>query len=429
MTSDIYEKNIDVIKGRWPNIYQSLADVDCSGFEVVEREGLERTLMVNGIHLSSCFDRESEAHVQATLLPETAQSVWLYGVTTGDLQNLLLRRVTVERIEVVVLSLGLLKLSLDYFDHANWLSDKRVVLSIATPETDIRSSFCVVPACLRIVDAETFRLRDLIVLELETEHVNAKVRGNKKFINQIRQNIDLVEQDNDVADLFGTKNSGMFYIAAAGPTLSENYQRLISRKKGELLIAVDAAVKPLLANNVYPDIVVTIDGERDPVLAMLDVDLQSLSDTPLVYFPIAHRDVLLHWPGPRYVAYSNSPLYEDLLFKHPKELLYSSGTVLHVAVDVAVKMGAGKVCLMGADFSFPNDQTHVSNAVYCQPVEHQVNQEWLVNGSGEQVRTSKNLRGYLCDLERYITKHKQVEFHNMSRSGAFIVGAKYDDME
>lgn len=424
---DYSENNLQLIQQRWPEI---CAKVECSD-EPASVEYIEAaespTLLVNGIHLSSCFDRVGEAQLQADQLPQTAQSVWLYGVGCGDLQCELLRRESLRQLDVVILSLPLLKSVLRHFDHRQWLGDQRVRLHLARSLDDIRTPFAVAPACLRIVDDEAARLRDLLVLELETRHINARVRSNPQFLQQIEENVALVASDASVEALFGTRRGARFHVAAAGPTLSDHYQRLRERDSNTLLIAVDAALKPLVREGIIPDIVVTIDGVRDHIMALFDLDLTPFATTPLVYFPIVHRDVLQRWPGLRYAAYGSSPLYESLLQQHPKGLLYAAGTVLHAAVDLAVKMGGSEIVMMGTDFSFPGRRSHVANAVFCAAVTQDANQEWVVDGNGEQVLTSKNLRGYLRDLERYIAQHPQVRFINSSRAGALIAGANYLD--
>lgn len=419
--------NLQLLQQRWPELFAKLEGAsELAALEYIDA-GETPTLLVNGIHLSSCFDRVGEARLQAAEVPQGSHSVWLYGVGCGDLQCELLSRDDLKQLDVVILSLPLLKGVLRHFDHQQWLGDGRVRLHLGESQRDIRAPFAVAPACLKIVDDGAARLRDLIVLELETRHINARVRNNPQFLQQIQENMALVAKEPSVEALFGTRHGAQFYVAAAGPTLRENYQRLKERDGDTLLIAVDAALKPLVREGITPDIVVTIDGVRDHIMALFDLDLTRFAKTPLVYFPIVHRDVLQRWPGPRYAAYGSSPLYEELLLQHPKGLLYAAGTVLHAAVDLAVKMGGGKIVMMGTDFSFPGRRSHVANAVFCEDVAQSVHQEWVVDGHGGQVPTSKNLRGYLRDLERYIAQHPQVRFINSSRAGALISGAAYLD--
>ncbi len=427
MQSDFLQQNLQLIERRWPPLYQSLVKLTSPERAHFISETQQPTLLVDGIHLSSCFDSRSEARLQASMAPESATTVWVYGVATGDLQRELLQRPWLQRLEVVILSLELFRSCLRHFDHRDWLADTRSNLTLATATTDIRAPFAVVPACLKLIEPAAARVRDLIVLELDTGYLNSRIRGNRQFQQQIDENLPLVKQDGDVELLFGRHGDRPCYVAAAGPSLSEHYEHLRGRGADNCLIAVDAALKPLLLQGIVPDYVVTIDGVRDHIMKLFDVDLAPLKDIPLIYFPIVHGDVLKQWPGPRYAAYSNSPLYEKLMSHSPKGMLYAAGTVLHAAVDLAVKMGSCQLHLLGADFSFPGNKTHVASAVFCQPADQTGYQEWLEDGHGQQVLTSKNLRGYMRDLERYIAQHPQVRFINTSRSGAAIMGTRYAD--
>lgn len=427
MQSDFLQQNLQLIERRWPLLYQALVNLASPERAHFISETQQPTLLLDGIHLSSCFDSRSEARLQATMVAESATTVWVYGVATGDLQRELLQRQWLQRLEVVILSLELFKSCLRYFDHSDWLADNRSRLTLATATTDVRVPFAVVPACLKLIEPAAARVRDLLVLELDTSYLNSRVRGNRQFQQQIDDNLPMVKQDGDVEALFGRHGDHSCYVAAAGPSLSEHYEQLRGRRADTYLIAVDAALKPLLLQGIVPDAVVTIDGVRDHIMKLFDVDLAPLKNIPLIYFPIIHGDVLKQWPGPRYAAYSNSPLYEQLLSHAPKGMLHASGTVLHAAVDLAVKIGCHKVHLLGADFSFPGNKTHVASAVFCQPADHTGYQEWLEDGHGQQVLTSKNLRGYMRDLERYIAQHPQVTFINASRSGAAIMGTRYAD--
>lgn len=43
---------------------------------------------------------------------------------------------------------------------------------------------------------------------------------------------------------------------------------------------------------------------------------------------------------------------------HSKGRLYCAGSVIHPAIDLVVKMGANKILLLGADFSFLDGKNH-----------------------------------------------------------------------
>ena len=136
--------------------------------------------------------------------------------------------------------------------------------------------------------------------------------------------------------------------------------------------------------------------------------------------------VLVAWKGLRYAGYSASPIYAALRQQIAKAQLYVGGSVLHPAVDLAVKMGAARITLFGADFAFPMNKTHAGwNDGDLGPGVN-LARHWVLDGHGQRVKTQLNFRRYLGELERYIAGHPEVRFLNSSRAGAMIAGTAFN---
>ncbi len=99
--------------------------------------------------------------------------------------------------------------------------------------------------------------------------------------------------------------------------------------------------------------------------------------------------------------------------------------MIHPAVDLAVKMGAENVILMGVDFAFPGNRSHTGWQDGALGPRAQTARHWVHNGHGNRVDTTLNFAGYLCELERYIDRHPEVKFWNTCRDGAHIKGCNY----
>ncbi|MBW2011805.1 MAG: motility associated factor glycosyltransferase family protein [Deltaproteobacteria bacterium] len=415
--------NRSVIEQRWPHIRKRMEEASGPKEVVFTRHTPQPTLFIDGIHLSSGYDQVCEAELQASLVPEESLHAWVYGVGPGQIPRVLLGRHRIKRVVVVIMNPGVAMQSFKYFDHSDWLSDSRVELVLGEYESDIHFPFAAVPSCLQLAAEPAARLRDLVFLELATPFIREKHSAeNAELVHRLEENLKYVRSDGDAVKLFGSKKNSTIIVAAAGPTLSDHYRWIAEKQKNYPLIAVDAALRPLVNAGIYPDIIVSIDGNPAVASFFKEIDLSLFEGKPLVYFPIVHEDVLKLWPGKRLTAYPNHSLYKTLIKKHPRGILYSSGSVLHPCVDLAVKMGASKMVLLGADFSFPGRQSHVAGC----PVHSEKNggpmQHWVLNGIGMRVATSANMRGYLRDLEKYIDKHPRVRFINGSKDGAHIQG-------
>jgi len=256
-------------------------------------------------------------------------------------------------------------------------------------------------------------------LELATPFIRKRHQADNPHLQKrLADNAVYVAQDPGIDALTEKFRSPTVVVAAAGPTLSDHYSWMKNHKPGPI-IAVDAALKPLMHAGIVPDIVVAIEGHVDIYdLFFANVDLALLKGTALVYFPVVQTKLLRHWPGPRYNAYSAAPIYSEVSSLHPKQRLFSSGSVIHPAVDLATRLSTENVILTGADFCYPGGQSHVSGCPQMQPAQ---GSHWVLNNNGERVSTIPNLRAYLRDLENFIAGKNAIKFFNASPRGAKIL--------
>jgi Protein of unknown function DUF115 len=329
-------------------------------------------------------------------------------------------------LHVHILNGALFVLVLQLLEHQDWLSDPRVILAYAADQTEIRLPFVALPAELVLADDANARIRDRLVSEVHVDF------NNREFAPDDPDNIQLLEQgrpllqiDTDVAALFGTQTARDVFVIATGPSLHQHLPRLskiAQSAERPLFICVDTAYVPLRNYGIRPDMVVSID-HRITARHLPPDDTKGIA---LIYLPRQDAAMLQAWQGPRYVAYSSSPVYSQIRQQIPKAVLHVGGSVIHPAIDLAVKMGAARVMLFGADFAFPGGKTHTGWQDGALGPELSIARHWVRDGRGNKVKTQLNFRSYLIELERYIAQHPGVQFLNTSRDGALIAGARFD---
>lgn len=412
--------NLTIIEKRWPIIKKLL---DKATFDSLDVQVEQNTLLINNIQLTSNYDRINEAKIQASLIPLDAEIAFVYGVGLGDLILELLKRKTLKTVYVCSLNMDVFLHALNAMDHRKWMNDERVsILSVAQIK-DVYHPFAVIPSELILIDNPSAQLRDRLILELDQEYISQDHSvDNQKAVSEIEGNLDYIKSDADITELLNSV-SGRVYVAAAGPTLSKHI--LWIKKQKELgdkivIIALDAAVKPLMKSDVIPDFIVSIDARSQQVFK--DLDLSYFKNTPLVYFPRLESDFLSRWPCKRYCSYSHEDLYKNMAKKHPKIKLFSSGSVIHSATDLAALMGAKEIVFLGADFGFPENKTYAMGQEHKYTEKFLSSSHWVLNGKGERITTMLNYRGYLRDLERYIATKPNIKFINGSLEGAKIEG-------
>jgi hypothetical protein len=423
--SDFFQSNADVIQRRWPLVAARLLAEDPSPLQADLVEGLGSTLSINGIQLTSRHDRTREAQVQAASLPDDSLVLHVYGTGLGDLQLQLLQRPQLKQLHVHLLNGAVFALVLQLLDQQPWLNDPRIELHYAGDLAEICLPFFALPAELVLADDYNAKIRDRLISETHLTFNNREFDPQAAdIVERLQASHALLQGDGDVAALFGSQPGRGVFVIATGPSLELHFERLQAiRAQAErpLFICVDTAYRPLLDHGIRPDIVVSIDQR----ISARHLPAANTAAITLVYMPMVDPQMLKDWQGPRHAAYSASPIYQTIRQQLPRGELYVGGSVIHPAVDLAVKMGAAQITLFGADFAFPGDKTHAGWGDGDLGPQLIAAKHWVLDGHGQRIKTQLNFRSYLCELERYIAGHPQVRFYNTSRAGAMIAGTTF----
>jgi hypothetical protein len=421
----IYQKNIQVIESRYTEIADLLQkiDVDYSRFELIQ--GHNSSLICDGIQICSSYDSQAEAHLIASQVPVGAQISHIYGVGSGEVVSLLSEKGS--NVTVYIFNIMLFKVALEVFDYQNWLNKSNVKLVLASASHHVNKPFVAIPAELVVSDDSAATLRDRVCLELDTAFIShSRSFNNLEVSSAIDNNRENITRGLDIKSFPLVPNKPVV-VAGAGPTLSfaMHWLKEKTQKKEIILFAVDAAVKPLAESNIKPDLIISIDKIGGALFGEIPSDFYQ--DIPLLYFPLLDANFVENWPAQTYVSFSTGASFDELAKLSSHTRLYSGGSVIHPSIDAAVKLGASEIVLVGADFSFINDQRHAEftqQFSHFNPLQPKDCKHWVLNGYGEKNPTYLNYRGYLRDLEHYVELHPKVKFYNTNLAGAHIAGTE-----
>ncbi len=102
-------------------------------------------------------------------------------------------------------------------------------------------------------------------------------------------------------------------------------------------------------------------------------------------------------------------------------------SVVHMAVQSAIlDCNATTVHIVGADFAYPDGQSHALGVITNYAVDRRACVKEL-NGHGNEVLTDRDLLHYRGELEQYIAANPGVRFIRHGRDGLPVRGAEWAD--
>jgi len=159
-------------------------------------------------------------------------------------------------------------------------------------------------------------------------------------------------------------------VCAAGPSLSLQIPAIQRKRKESFLIAADTSLPCLLNAGITPDAVISIDCQHISYYHFMD----GLPEGVPLFLDLASPPLLAFRSKSFHFFTSAHPLtrYISRLWKPLPELDTSGGNVTYAAVSLAEQMGACKIELYGADFSYPGGVSYARGAyIYSLFAKHQ----------------------------------------------------------
>jgi len=140
-------------------------------------------------------------------------------------------------------------------------------------------------------------------------------------------------------------------ICAAGPSLDAQIPLIKEKRETMFVIAADTALPALLSGGVKPDAVVSIDCQHISYYHFIGT---ACADIPL-FLDIASPPLLSGFSSRLFFFAGGHPLAAYLCrkWKPLPALDTSGGNVTYACLSLAEKLGAKRVTVYGADFSYP----------------------------------------------------------------------------
>lgn len=421
-------KNKAVIDTRWPNAWAVLSSSKPPESALLLKDSKAFTLIVNGIHVTSCYDHEYEAKVQTDNVPQGGEFAAVYGVGSGAIQRQLLARPEIKKLVVFVMSRTVDFGCMVFFDHSDWLADPRVDFALACQLKEVYGPVTVYPSAMLFADDDCARTRDILLTELlQKSQIQNHSDQRNFYLERIASLQDWFKVDLDVELLRGRYDNKGAICCLGGPTLADQYDWIKENREKNIVVCASTSLLPLLNNGITPNFVMIVDSGEDNLRHFHGICMEWTWLCNLVYMPTIYNKIRESWPGPAWGFYIGEPAMEGIRAEMPRTNLHCGGSVAHPLVDFAVLLGCQDLYLLGADFCFPGSKSHVDGATYKTEIAMAPGRPWVFNGNGEKSPSDFNLVTYLRRLEHYILQHKELRWWKLGKEGATMEGVSWID--
>ena len=219
-------------------------------------------------------------------------------------------------------------------------------------------------------------------------------------------------------------------ILAAGPSLSENIEKIKANRDKFVIFAVNKVLRVLEANGIVPDFTVCLDAQY------IDVTLAGLEDfcpKTNCIMDLKSDSVLFTKNFKRiFVSFSKNDTVVKKIAEHNRIFTYENGgTATAMAFVAAVKMGFSKIVFSGLDLAFKGDVIYSTGEKMNKVSDSQIalssvkkNLVKVKSVTGELVTTREDYAAFIQHFETLIKDFGVKEVYNTTSFGAAIDGMK-----
>jgi hypothetical protein len=403
-----FERNLQLLSGKDPELFSRLsaARTTSGRYTFIEsRTGRVVPALVdsNGrAHaLHSTVDPEKEAQRLAAILnegwPEPGFVVFL-GLGAAYAAEAALSAGNASHILVIDFDIGGIAELLISREYAA-LGDPRFTLLVDPDDILIQKTILemynpalcggirVLPLRTRVEhDKEKFDMAGEAVqraIEKVSADYSVQAHFGIRWFSNIIRNLGITQSLNPGAPQIGNAASGTaaicaplaaattVAICAAGPSLDDQIPLLRERRETLFVIAADTSLPALLAGGVKPDVIVSMDCQHISYYHFIGT---KCADIPL-FLDIASPPLLSGFSRRLFFFAGGHPLaaYISLKWRPLLPLDTWGGNVTYACLSLAQQLGAKRITVYGADFSYPLGRPYARGTYFYPLFERQQN--------------------------------------------------------
>ncbi len=450
---DYYDSNLSLLKKHHPDIYKIMTESppDPVGEIFLSPNGKLNLRVENGegkvVNLHDPTDPEIEVPQFLKMVPENSTGfVSLIGMGLGYTPLALLQqRPHIRHLALFELEPGIFRQALHAMDLSSMLSDPRLMLSVSR-DPEVPKVLAPANRALQLEAIHTLKhLPSFSVNNAAYQELSDKVfacvnsfnvggatilgYGNLFIANRFRHLRSI--HHNYLLESLKDAFSGIpAIIVAGGPSLDKNIHLLPMASGRAVIIAVDTVLPALLAHDVTPDFVTSIDYKDITYEKFADVApiakgvslICTAWVTPKVPKIFPAEQIFWVFSGNRIESWINTML-------GGKILTGGAGTVAHLNLTAAIIMGCSPIIFVGQDLAYTGNKDHAEHVVLGSKnhmnnfLKSKSDVVWVEGIDGGKVPTS---RGFYSDKKHFegVMANHPGHYINATEGGAHIEGTE-----
>jgi hypothetical protein len=457
----LFEKNMRVLKSNNKSLYKKIREYknsdellieDSSEVEKIIKDKknnikiyVEKTRTDNytirvenndkDIYFHSKYDpvREAKSKIK-NFKPKDKKQVFALGFGLGYHLNELADRNKYDRIIIIEPFMSIFYTALNFVDLRKVLKSQKIIYIIGSmdPLFDVIRKYFSLTLEKELAFLEHDPSHNLFedkykdIYQQIRKGINYKqvelvtnIKSARQWRNNIIANLPFIFKSPKADDFFGEFKDIPAICVSAGPSLDKNINDIKNAEGKAIIMCVGTALKALLKNNINPDIVVSMDGNKVNFEHFKDIEI--IPDAYLFaelgnYFEIQDK-----WNS-KITFFTMKRNFSGWIENIKGEYIpiNTGGTVAHSMVDLAYKFGADPIILMGQDLAFSKNRTHASGTTY---EDNKIGEENLVEVEavdGGTVLTNKSFLSMISYFNNYFAKRPGRTYIDATQGGAKI---------
>jgi hypothetical protein len=211
-------------------------------------------------------------------------------------------------------------------------------------------------------------------------------------------------------------------LIASGPSLEQNMSLVRKLQTSAYTFAVGSALRALLANEISPDFVLSIDSsDRNYQAHFRDLQYKGT----LIFETMSNSKIQKEHKGNLVACRALNDNISSLFFSDLYSFPISAPSVAVFGLQVIAYLGFSEVYLVGQDLALIDGKYYAEGIREHEGMRSLCVEAWVENNRGEKVGTTQTLKIFLESFEKLISTLPNIKIYNLSEFGAKIKGTEF----